>query len=78
MTVAGGTRVQFQAILDGSNDSIEFVYGPNHAATGAVTDADEGATIGVENLGGTKSKVIGFDEVAVTASSSQKFTLTPP
>lgn len=77
VTVAGGTRVEFQAILDGSNDSIELVYGPNHAATGEVTENDVGATIGVENLAGTKSKVIGFDEAAVTASSSQRFTLTP-
>jgi hypothetical protein len=30
LTFDGETPVQFQVILDGSNDSIEFVYGPDH------------------------------------------------
>jgi hypothetical protein len=39
------TTVQFQTILDSSNNTIEFVYGPNQGDNGS-------ATVGVEDAGG--------------------------
>jgi hypothetical protein len=49
--------VSFQAILDGSNDKIEFVYGPTHAADGSA------GTIGVENQTGTTAKQLSSNTV---------------
>jgi hypothetical protein len=51
------TVVSFQAILDGSNDKIEFVYGPTHAADGSA------GTIGVENQTGTTAKQLSSNTV---------------
>jgi hypothetical protein len=63
----GTTAVLFQAILDGANDTIEFVYDSTHAANGS------GATIGIENqVGGAASKV-GFN----TANSVAPTLFTP-
>jgi hypothetical protein len=63
--------VQFQAILDPSNDSIEFVYGPAHQANG-VGQFDEGATIGIQKLDGSKVLQLGFDEPLASANLSIK------
>ena len=60
--------IEFQAILDPADNSIEFVYGPNQAATGAF------ATVGVQAAGGTEATQIGFNQAVVTASSSKKLT----
>ena len=43
---ASSTTIQFQAILDPTDNSIEYVYGPNQAQTGVST------TVGVEDAGG--------------------------
>jgi hypothetical protein len=59
--------VSFQAILDGSNDKIEFVYGPTHAATGAA------ATIGLENQIGSSAKQLSSN----TANMSPNTIFTP-
>lgn len=50
------TQVSFQVILDGSNDTIEFVYGPTHAGTGS------SATIGIENQAGTQAIKLSFNQ----------------
>jgi hypothetical protein len=42
---ASSTTIQFQAILDPTDDSIEFVYGPNQGDNGT-------ATVGVEDAAG--------------------------
>lgn len=60
--------VQFQAILDPADSSIEFVYGPDHAADGSF------ATGGVQNLAGSEATQIGFNSVFAPAGSSRKFT----
>jgi hypothetical protein len=65
---ASSTRVEFQAILDGADDTIEFVYGPNHQANGSR------ATIGLENAGATLGVKVGFNQSVVTANSSRKLT----
>jgi hypothetical protein len=61
------TIVKSQAILDGSNDKIEFVYGPTHAATGS------SATIGLENQIGSAAKQLSFN----TANQSPNTIFTP-
>jgi hypothetical protein len=65
--------VQFQAILDPSDDSIELVYGPQHSLNG-VGDFDFGATVGIESLDGSQSVELGFDLPVVTSSLSIKLT----
>jgi len=67
----GGERVQFQAVLH-TNGVIDFIYGPQHAATGATRS---GATVGVENLTGTRAFVVLFNQAGLTPSTSR--TLTP-
>ncbi len=62
-----GTPVVFQAILDGATSTIEFVYGPSHVATG------DGATIGLENVNGTRAKKLGFN----TADTANNTLFTP-
>jgi hypothetical protein len=63
--------VRFQAILDGSNDTIEFVYGATHVPTGAGSTA----TVGIEDqVGGSASKV-GFNLANTTpANTAIRFT----
>ena len=51
-TVAGGTAVQFQAILDPATSSIEYVFGPNHAEPGTELNLSGHAAIqGVSAVG---------------------------
>jgi hypothetical protein len=65
----GGPKVQFQAILDSSDGSLEFVWGPNQQELG------DFATIGVEDVIGSQATQVGFQQAGViTASSSKKFT----
>ncbi|MGE0870682.1 MAG: PPC domain-containing protein [Kofleriaceae bacterium] len=47
-----GPAVELQVIMDPADDSIEFVYGPNHVATG------DSATIGVQDETGEDVTVI--------------------
>jgi hypothetical protein len=61
-----GDRVQFQAILDPANDSIEFVYGPNHEADGSL------AVSGVQNLAGDEATQIGSFSAFIAPSTSKK------
>jgi hypothetical protein len=60
-TYVGSQVVQFQAILDGSNDTIEFVYSGTHVPTGA------DATLGVENQIGSAATKLGFNTAASVA-----------
>jgi hypothetical protein len=60
--------VQFQAILDPADDSIEFVWAPTHTADGRF------ASVGIQGAIGAHQ--IGFDQAVIVAGSSQK--LTPP
>lgn len=71
-TPFGGTEVvDFQAILDGSNNTIEFVY----AADQDATEDGGGATVGVESTGGLAGYVVGFNAAAtVTAGTAIKLT----
>ncbi|CAN5136723.1 hypothetical protein BH11MYX1_BH11MYX1_49990 [soil metagenome] len=64
--------VQFQAILDPTDDSIEFVYGPNQAHTGH----DE-ATAGAQSLDGVQGTETGNGLSGtgfITANSAVKLT----
>lgn len=64
--------VAMQAILDGSDGSIELVYGPGQQALGA------SATIGIEDAVSATATLIGFDQAgAIAASSSKKLTPSP-
>jgi hypothetical protein len=64
--------VAFQAILDGSNDTIEFVYAatPTHVATGT------SGTVGLENQVGGAGKLVGFNS-ATTVTPGAGFLFTP-
>jgi hypothetical protein len=65
----GGDPVAFQAILDGADDTIEFVYSAAHASTGDV------ATVGVENATGTLAAVVGFNSAgSITPGAGKKLT----
>jgi hypothetical protein len=66
--------VQFQAILDAADDSITFVYGPNHQASGAPHGVDTGATIGVQNAAGDDATPIGFGQPVLSPGSALKLT----
>jgi hypothetical protein len=61
------TTVQFQAILDGANNTIELVYGGSQMATG------DSATIGIENQVGSAGSKVGFN----TASTATGTVFTP-
>lgn len=68
-TFSGDSPVAFQAILDGSDDSIEFVWGGAHVPTGGA------ATVGIENQDGTVAHLIGFNQAnAITVGTSRIFT----
>jgi len=70
--LASTLLTHFDAGNPGSDDTIEFVWGPNQAALG------DSATIGVENAAGDKSKVIAVNQAAaITAASSKKLTPSP-
>jgi hypothetical protein len=63
--------VRFQAILDGSNNTIEFVYGATHVPTGAGSTA----TVGIEDQVGSSANKVGFNAANTTpANMSIKFT----
>ena len=66
-----GDLAQMQAILDGADDSIEFVYGTGQSAIGT-----EG-TRGVQDLGGLTGFGMGAFGDFVTPGSSVKLTPTP-
>ncbi len=59
--------VHFQAILDSTDNSIEFVYG----AMGANGSS---ATIGLQDQAGAAVEKLGFDQPIVTSNSSIKLT----
>ncbi len=61
------TTVVAQAILDGSNNTIEFVYGPQTALGGA-------ATIGVEDPSGSAGTLVSFNTAFTGSIPAKKFT----
>lgn len=62
------TTVQFQAVLNASGQ-IDFIYGPNHQASGG------SATVGAENPAGTIGVLLSRDTAgSVPPSSSSSFT----
>ena len=63
---AASQTVAMQVILDGANDTIEFVYATTHTATGS------SATIGLENQTGTEASKISFN--AAIAGPNRLFT----
>ena len=69
-TFASATQlVSAQAILDGSNDTIEFVYGPTQNQTG------QSGTVGIENqVGGAASHVGTNTAGTITVGTSILFT----
>jgi len=60
--------VQMQAILDGSDGSIEFVYGPNHDQSG------DQATVGLEDQAGGTANKVGFNMNNTTTGPGYLFT----
>jgi hypothetical protein len=58
--------VQFQAILDGTNQQLELVWGPNHKPA----NAGDSATVGLENQGGTDASKISFNQPNATPAST--------
>jgi hypothetical protein len=66
---SSSTLIQFQAILDPTDNSIEYVYGANQQADGS------SATIGVEDQAGVYAVQSSFNAAgSVTPSTSKKFT----
>ena len=66
---SNSTVVQFQTILDPSDDSIQFVYGPSHQPDGS------SATVGIEDPTGTYGLQLEYNTSGtVTANSSVKVT----
>jgi hypothetical protein len=64
-----GEPIAFQLILDGADDSIEFVYDSTHVPTGGA------ATIGLENQVGSAGNLIGFNTAnSITPGTSIRFT----
>ncbi len=67
-----GTSTAAQAILDGSDGSIEFVYGAGQIATGAT------ATVGIEDQAGGTANRVGFNTAGTTVpGTSYLFTPVP-
>lgn len=61
--------VSFQAILDGADNTIEFVWGAGHAGTAA------SATVGIEDPIGNSTNKVGFNQAGMTPpGTSLKFT----
>lgn len=60
-------KIQMQVILDGANDTIEFVYGSGHSATGS------SGTVGIENATGGAAKKLSFN----TATAPMPTLFTP-
>lgn len=71
-TTYSGTSMAAQAILDGSDSSIEFVYGAGQVATGAT------ATVGIEDQAGGTANKVGFNTAGTTVpGTSYLFTPVP-
>jgi len=68
------TSVQFQAILDATDSSIEFVYGPNNQSNGRRL----GAIGGVQDPTGTKATPTGSGGFAPFAAPGTSLKLTHP
>ncbi|MEJ7599611.1 MAG: hypothetical protein WKG01_17015 [Kofleriaceae bacterium] len=68
---SNGDQVELQAILDASDDSIEFVWGPGTTAPGT-----SGAS-GIQALGGTFGFGVGAFSEFVVPGSSRKLTPAP-
>lgn len=66
--IGTGAHVQFQAILDPASDSVEFVYGPDQAATG------ENAVSGVQSRAGDEATQIGAFSAFIAPATSKKLT----
>ena len=67
--------VQYQVVLH-STGALDFIYGPNHTSNGAFDDGDgNGATVGVETLGGAFGQQVHYNQPAVLPNTSR--TLTP-
>lgn len=64
----GGAPVQFQAILNAADGSIEIVWSPNQVADGSA------ATAGVQDLTGTQATQIGFDSAFIVPNTSKLLT----
>jgi hypothetical protein len=63
------TLVQFQAIFDGADNSIEFVYGPNQQGNGS------SSTVGLEDQSGTYAVQSSFNASgSVLPDTAKKFT----
>jgi hypothetical protein len=63
------TEVHFQAILDGSTNTVEFVYATNQAALG------DSATIGVEDAAGTNATQHSFNTAgSIAPGDARLFT----
>ncbi|MBX3156463.1 MAG: hypothetical protein KF773_10725 [Deltaproteobacteria bacterium] len=60
--------VQFQAILDPGDDSIEFVYGPNHGPAGF------SAVAGVQTTTGDEATLIGAFSAFIAPNTSKKLS----
>ncbi len=65
-----GEDIQFQVIFDGSDDTIRFLYGPDHAETGV------NGTVGIEDQAGTTGNLVGFN-MANTTLASTGYLYTP-
>ena len=60
-----GLGVEFQAILDPGDGSIEFVYGPDHASNGTSTNFQgQHAIAGVQTTTGSEATMTGNGGVA--------------
>ncbi len=66
--------VEFQAILDTSDNSIEFVYGANNASDGT----DLGGIGGVQNAAGDQGTMTGDGNVSGFAAANSSVKLTHP
>jgi hypothetical protein len=70
----GTVPVQFQAILDTADGSIEFVYGPNNASDGTLF----GAIGGVQDPTGAQATETGDGNTAAFAAANSSIKLTHP
>ena len=69
-----GVPVQFQAILDTADNSIEYVFGPNNQSDGT----DLSAIGGVQNPAGDQATETGDGTVAGFAAPNSSVKLTHP
>jgi hypothetical protein len=74
-----GLGVQFQAVLDPADGSIEFVYGPNHMSDGtSVSFQGLHAIAGVQAAPGDQATQTGNGSVAAFATANTAVKLTHP